>query len=113
MIIKRIIENWKDDSRSNLKRSVLPYFKGDKCEYSSYRSGAETYLVVNHGGTVLEFSLELGLLSVSIDGVDVRKSPALNAEVREELKQILSSKDLLRSERNRRVAQLISENLDK
>ena len=113
MVIKRIIENWKEDSRSNLKRSVRPCFKGDKCKYSSYRSGAETYLVVNHGGMVLEFSLELSLLSVSIDGVDVRKSPALNVEVREELKQILSSKDLLCSERNRLVAQLISENLDK
>jgi len=69
-------------------------------------------LVIDHKGTSLSFSLELGLLSVSIDGVDARKSPTLNAEVREELKQTLSSKDLLRSERNRRVAQLISENLD-
>jgi len=68
--------------------------------------------VIDHKGTSLSFSLELGLLSVSIDGVDARKSPTLNAEVREELKQTLSSKDLLRSERNRRVAQLISENLD-
>ena len=74
--------------------------------------GAETHLVIDHKGTSLSFSLELGLLSVSIDGVDARKSPTLNAEVREELKQTLSSKDLLRSERNRRVAQLISENLD-
>jgi hypothetical protein len=112
MVIKRIIENWREASRDDLRRSVRPYFKGDKCKHSSYRSGSETYLVVNHGGTVLEFSLELGLLSVSIDGVDARKSPALNVEVREELKQILSSKDLLRSERNRRVAQLISDNLD-
>lgn len=68
--------------------------------------------MIDHKGTSLSFSLELGLLSVSIDGVDARKSPTLNAEVREELKQTLSSKDLLRSERNRRVAQLISENLD-
>ena len=111
MIIKRIIENWKEDSRSNLKRSVRPYFKGDKCKYSSYRAGAETYLVVDHKGISLNFSLELGQLAVAIDGVDARESPALRAEVREELKQILSSKDLLRSERNRRVAQLISENL--
>lgn len=112
MNIKEIIQNWREASRDDLKRSVRPYFKGDKCEYSSYRSGAETYLVVNHGGTVLEFSLELGLLSVSIDGVDARKSPALNVEVRKELKRLLSSNDLLRSERNRRVAQLISDNLD-
>lgn len=112
MSIKEIIQNWREASREDLKRSVRPYFKGDKCKYSSYRSGAETYLVVNHGGMVLEFSLELSLLSVSIDGVDVRKSPALNVDVREELKQILSSKDLLCSERNRRVAQLISDNLD-
>lgn len=112
MSIKEIIQNWREASREDLKRSVRPYFKSDKCKYRSYRSGAETYLVVNHCGTVLEFSLELSLLSVSIDGVDVRKSPALNVEVREELKQILSSKDLLCSERNRRVAQLISDNLD-
>lgn len=112
MSIKEIIENWREASREDLKRSVRPYFKGDKCKYSSYRSGAETYLVVNHGGMVLEFSLELGLLSVSIDGVDARKSPALNVEARKELKRLLSSNDLLRSERNRRVAQLISDNLD-
>jgi len=113
MSIKEIIQNWRESSRADLKRSVRPYFKGDKCKYSSYRSGAETYLVVNHGGMVLEFTLEFDLLSVSIDGVDARKSPALNVEVREELKRLLSSNDLLCSERNGRVARLISENLDK
>lgn len=108
MIFKRIVKNWRESKRSDLRRSIQPYFKSDSAHYSEYRSGSEAYLRIDHMGTILEFWLELGQLGIGINGIDARESPALPTDVKKELKTILASKELSVSEKNNRVARLIS-----
>lgn len=111
MIITKIIENWKEFKRSDLRRSVRPYFKGDRSKFFSYRSGAETYLKIYHKTFLLEFWLEFEQIVVSINGIDARESPFLTIEARNELKKLSLSKELSVSERNKQIAQLLSKNL--
>ena len=113
MIFKRLAENWRETTESDLRRSVKPFFKGDHFCFSSFRSGAETYLQIVHGEIILEFRLEAGQLAVEINGFEAEKSPLLPEEARKELSDILSSKGLAESERNRRVAILVRESLNK
>ncbi len=110
-MIIRIIKNWKESRQSDLRRSIKPYFKGDSCRYSSFRSGAETYLTINHKGIILEFWQELGHLGVGINGIDVRESPLLSLEVKNKIDKLLSLKGLLASKRNSMIAELLSLNL--
>ena len=111
MIIRRIVENWREAVRMDLRRSVKPYFKGCSSNYLSFRSGSETYLTIDYKGIALEFIQELGQLVVSIDGVDARESPLFADDIKNKLTILLSSNNLSASERNNRVAQLISHNL--
>ncbi len=113
MIFKRIIKNWIEIKKSDLRRSVKPHFKGDTFRFSSFRSGAETYLTIYHNDIVLEFSLELEQLDISINGVNIRDSLLLTDEAKKEIGDVLASEDLPTSIKNNKVAQLISNSLAK
>ena len=111
MTIKKIIENSKEYYRSDLRRSVKPFFKGDRAKFRSFRSGIETCLRITHSDVILEFCTEFSVLWVTINGVNARRSTLLDKCVRRKLIELLDSKDLKESERNRLVAELIATNL--
>ena len=111
MIFRKVVENFKESYRSDLRHSVKPLFKGDRSKFESYRGGAETLLEIVHAGIFLRFSSELGKLGIGINYVDARKSPLLSADVKLELEKILSSKTMKESERNRSAAKLIRDNI--